>query len=302
MPTSTQSYAARMSEIVGDDPVVPSPGTSLTGKALGIDVGGTGVKAALVDLATGELVSSRVRLKTPIPATPDAVADTVRQVVETVGAESELPADLPVGCGLPGVVKLGRLLTASNIDKSWLDVQVEELMSKAIGRPVHALNDADAAGVAEMALGAGRGRSGTVLLLTIGTGIGSALFIDGVLVPNTELGHLEMNGKIAEVQVSGAARDRRGLKWKDWAAEFNDYLARVELYLWPDLILLSGGVSKAMEKYAHLLHSRAPIEPAHFLNTAGIIGAALSAGAAQGAAKAGTPAEAPAPASVTAST
>ena len=294
-----------MSETVRDDPIVPAPGTSLTGRALGIDVGGTGVKTALVDLASGELISSRVRLKTPLPATPSAVADTVRQVVDTVAAECDLPADLPVGCGLPGVVKFGRLLTATNIDKAWLDVEVEKLIGDALGREVHALNDADAAGVAEMALGAGRGVPGTVLLLTIGTGIGSALFIDGVLVPNTELGQLEFKGQMAEQLVSGAARDRRGLKWKAWAAEFNEYLARVELYLWPDLFIFSGGVSKSMAKFAPLLDCRAPFVAAHLLNTAGIIGAALSAGAARGAGAnppVEPPAGTPAPASASAST
>lgn len=264
-----------------DDPIVPSPGARLAGMALGIDVGGTGVKAALVDCASGTLISKRVRLKTPIPATPEAVAATIAEVVEGVAAEVELPPDLPVGCGLPGVVKYGRLLTASNIDKSWLDAPVEQIIGDALGRSVHALNDADAAGVAEMSLGAGRGKGGTVLLLTIGTGIGSALFIDGALVPNTELGHLEVNGRDAELELSGAARERRGLRWPEWALEFNAYLARVELYLWPDLLIFSGGVSKSLEKYAPYLETRAPVVAAHYLNTAGIVGAAMAAAAAR---------------------
>lgn len=263
-----------------DDPIVPAPGTRLHGPALGIDVGGTGVKAALVDLASGTLLSSRVRLKTPAPATPEAVAETIRLVVEGVAAEVDVPSDIPVGCGLPGVVKHGRLLTAANIDKSWIDAPVAEIVGRSIGRPVHALNDADAAGVAEMALGAGRDMGGTVLLLTIGTGIGSALFIDGALVPNTELGHLELGETDAEIQLSGAARERRGLSWREWAEEFNVYLARIELYLWPDLLIFSGGVSKSIDRYSAHLRTRAPVVPAHFLNAAGIIGAALSAAAA----------------------
>jgi polyphosphate glucokinase len=263
-----------------DDPIVPRPGVRLSGPALGIDVGGTGVKAALVELSTGELLTSRVRLKTPLPATPQAVLETVRRVVDGVAAEHDIPSDAPAGCGLPGVVKYGRLLTAANIDKAWVDTPVEEWLAEALGRPVHAVNDADAAGVAEMALGAGRDRGGTVLLLTLGTGIGSALFIDGHLVPNTEFGHLEFKGEDAESLVSGAARQRRGLSWQDWAAEFDEYLARLELYFSPDLFIFSGGVSKSMRKYAELLHTRAPIIAAEFLNLAGIIGAAMSAAAA----------------------
>jgi polyphosphate glucokinase len=168
-------------------------------------------------------------------------------------------------------------MTAANIDKGWLDVSAEELLGEALGRRVHLLNDADAAGIAEMTFGAGRAKPGVVLLLTLGTGIGSALFIDGRLVPNTELGHLELDGRVAEKRLSGAARERRGLKWPRWAAEFNEYLARLEAYLWPDLIILGGGVSKSFAKFGALLEARAPVVPAQFLNTAGIVGAALYA-------------------------
>ncbi|HUG47629.1 MAG TPA: ROK family protein [Candidatus Limnocylindria bacterium] len=243
--------------------------------ALGIDVGGTGVKAAVVDTNSGELLSNRIRLKTPVPATPQAVAQTTREIVDRLAAEGPLPADLPVGCGLPGVVKEGRVLTVANIDQGWLAVSAEEVLGDALGRRVIAINDADAAGIAEMRLGAGRDRPGTVILLTIGTGIGSAVFRDGVLLPNTEFGHLEMDGYAAETEWSGVARDRRGLKWKEWAAGFNGYLARVESYLWPDLLILSGGVSKSLVKFEAYLETRAPVVPAHFLNTAGIVGAAL---------------------------
>ena len=269
-----------------DDPLIPPPGTRLKGLALGIDVGGTGVKAALVDLATGRLASDRVREKTPQPATPEAVTATVASVVAQVLDGETVPDDLPVGCGLPGVVTEGILRTAANIDKSWEGVSVEGIVGEALGRRVLAINDADAAGLAELAYGAAEGVSGTVLLLTIGTGIGSALFIDGRLVPNTEFGHLEFHGKDAEARVSGAARSRRGLGWKRWAREFDDYLDRLELYFWPDLIILGGGVSKDMAKYEHLLTTRAPVKAAELLNVAGIVGAAYAGAASFGVAKA----------------
>jgi polyphosphate glucokinase len=245
---------------------------------LGIDVGGTGVKAALVDLSTGDLLSTRVREKTPSPATPELVIDIIVGVVARVEAERPISGDVPVGCGLPGVVKDGRVLTAANIDKAWAGVSAEELVGAALGgRRVHALNDADAAGLAEMRFGAGRGKAGTVLLLTIGTGIGSALFADGHLMRNTEFGHIEYRGKDVELRLSGAARERRGLTWAKWAAEFNIFLAQLERWFWPDQIIIGGGVSKAIDKYINLLQSRAPIVPAQFRNTAGIIGAALAA-------------------------
>ena len=253
----------------------------MAGKAervgLGIDIGGTGVKAALVNLTTGALVSRRVRIATPKPSTPDAIAQTVRQVVDTISADNALPEDLPVGAGLPAVIKRGQVMTAANIDKTWIGVSAAELLSDALGRRVVAINDADAAAIAEERLGAGRDVSGTVLLLTIGTGIGSGLLVDGRLVPNTEFGHIEIKGRDAERQLSGVARERRRLRWKAWAEEFNVYLAHLELYLWPDLIILGGGVSKVIDKYREYLTSRAPIVPAQFRNTAGIIGAALAA-------------------------
>lgn len=244
---------------------------------LGIDVGGTGVKAALVDLDTGTLESRRVRIATPKPSTPEAVAKTIRQVVEAVAADHPFPVDIPVGCGLPGVVKGGHMLTAANLDKGWIGVSAEKLIGEAIGLPVVPVNDADAAAIAESRFGAGRDATGTVLLLTIGTGIGSGLLVDGILVPNTEMGHIEFKGRDAERQLSGVARERRRLRWKAWAEQFSAYLARLELYFSPDLIILGGGVSKVMDKYREWLVARAPIVPAHFLNTSGIIGAALVA-------------------------
>ncbi len=235
-----------------DEPFIPAPGTRLEGMALGIDVGGTGVKAALVDLATAELVSDRVREKTPQPPKPGAVAETIRSVVGRVLADRQVPDDLAVGCGLPGVVKDGRLTTAANIGREWIGWPAEERIGAAIGRRVMIINDADAAGLAEVAYGAGEGVEGTVLLLTIGTGIGSGLFIDGALVPNTELGHIEVHGKDAETRLSGAARERRKLGWRPWANEFNFYLSHLEWYLQPDLIILGGGVSKEMSSFGEV--------------------------------------------------
>jgi polyphosphate glucokinase len=265
-----------------DDPPAPPPGTRLTGVALGIDVGGTGVKAGLVDLATAELVTDRIREKTPQPSKPEAVAATIGSVVSRVLAEHpDAPADLPVGCGLPGVVKDGRLTTAANIDHEWVGWPAEEGIAATIGRPVMIINDADAAGLAEVAYGAGEGVAGTLLLLTLGTGIGSALFIDGILVPNTELGHVELKGRDAESRISGASRERRGIGWKAWAREFDFYLSHLELYLQPDLIILGGGVSKEMARFGKYLEARAPIVTARYLNTSGIIGAAYAAAFAQ---------------------
>jgi len=245
--------------------------------ALGIDVGGTGVKAALVDVRSGDLVSRRVRLNTPKVSTPEAVLKTIAKVVKSVAEDHPFDPSVPVGCGLPGVVKDGRMLTAANLEKGWVGLSADDLVGSALGRRVHALNDADAAGVAEMRIGAGRDVRGTVLMLTVGTGIGSGLFRNGRLVPNTEFGHLELNGRDAETRLSGVARERRGLRWKAWAVEFSVYLERVEAYLWPDLIILGGGVSKVIDKYRRYLKSRAPIVAAHYLNTSGIIGAAMYA-------------------------
>jgi polyphosphate glucokinase len=261
------------------DPAIPVPGGRMAGVALGIDVGGTGVKAALVDLSTAELVGPRVREKTPQPSTPEAVAATIASVVTRVLMGQVMPEELPVGCGLPGIVKDGRLASAANIDPGWVGWPATDRIGEAIGRKVLIVNDADAAGVAELAYGAAEGRNGTVLLLTLGTGIGSALFIDGHLVPNTEFGHLEFHGQDAETLISGAARERRGLGWKVWTRQFNAYLARVELYFSPDLIILGGGVSKEWPKWGRMIKTRAELVTARFLNTSGIIGAAWAAAA-----------------------
>jgi len=263
----------------GADPILPPPTTRLSGPALGIDVGGTGVKAALVDLASAELLSPRIREKTPQPSTPEAVAQTIAGVVARVLDGREVPEVLPVGCGLPGIVKAGRLASAANIDPGWVGWPATENIGTAVGRPVFIVNDADAAGLAELAFGAARGRAGTVILLTLGTGIGSALFIDGRLVPNTEFGHLEFHGHDAETLISGAARERRKLGWKAWAKQFNLYLGRLELYFSPDLFIFGGGVSKEFPRWAKYLKTRAEVVSATYLNTSGIIGAAYAAGA-----------------------
>jgi polyphosphate glucokinase len=247
-------------------------------RAIGIDVGGTGVKAAVVDLATGELVSPRIREKTPQPSTPKAVIETIAGILDRLAEGGHLDPAMSAGAGLPGVVKRGRLMTAANIDKGWLDEPAEQALAERLGRPVRLVNDADAAGLAEVAFGAAHGVPGTVLLLTIGTGIGSALLVDGKLLDSTEFGHVPYRRKDAELWVSGAARERRGIGWRRWTGEFNEYLAMLEAWFWPDLIILGGGVSKEYAKYSKWLKSRAPIVTARFLNTAGIIGAALAAG------------------------
>ena len=257
---------------------VHAPAPPVPGSALGIDIGGTGVKAALVDVTTGELLSRRHRINTPKPSTPDAVAQAVKHVVGLVAAEHELTADIPVGVGIPGPIKDGVVMTAANIDKRWIGANAEKLISKALGgRRVFAINDADAAGLAEIRFGAGRDVAGTVLLLTVGTGIGSGLFVNGRLVPNTEFGHLEFRGRDAETRISGVARERRHTRWRAWANEFSAYLARIELYFRPDLIILGGGVSKELKKYQRWLVSNVPLVPAKFLNTSAIVGAAMYA-------------------------
>ena len=236
----------------------------------GIDVGGSGIKGAPVDPATGELARERERIPTPQPSTPDAV----------VGAIGELLREVPegrIGVTLPSVVVDGTALTAANIDPSWVGTDVRALLRSATGREAVVVNDADAAGLAEVRFGAARDVAGTVLVVTLGTGIGSALFRDGALVPNTELGHLELDGAEAEARASDAARKREDLSWADWAARVQRYLAHVDLLLRPDLVVLGGGVSKKAEHWLHLLDVRPPLVPAALKNDAGIVGAALLA-------------------------
>jgi len=267
------------------DVAVPAP------RAIGIDIGGTGVKGGVVDVRLGELVSPRIRRPTPQPSTPDAIMAVVSLVVDELIKGGWATDGMPAGCGLPGVVKLGRLTTAANIDQGWVNAPVQQQLADRLGRPVVIGNDADVAGMAEELFGAARGHAGTVLMLTLGTGIGSALFVDGRLVPNTEFGHLQFHGKEAEKLLSATARERRGLSWKRWAKDFNQYLAQVELYFGPDLIILGGGGSKVYAKYKPYLTTRAPIVTARLLNSAGIVGAALLGHAAAAEGTASLPAE-----------
>jgi polyphosphate glucokinase len=238
---------------------------------LGIDIGGSGVKGAPVDTALGELTEERHRVPTPQPADVTSIVDAVAEVTEKFTASAK------VGITFPGVVVDGVVRTAANVDPSWLDAPAAELFSARLGRPVSVLNDADAAGVAEVTFGAGRGQRGLVVMLTFGTGIGSALFLDGKLVPNTEFGHLELKGRDAELHASDRVREQDDLSWEKWAGRVQDYLRHVEMLLQPNLIIVGGGVSKKAEKFLPLIRLRTPVVPATLLNNAGIIGAAVIA-------------------------
>ena len=238
---------------------------------LGIDIGGSGIKGAPVDLNQGVLTAERLRIATPQPATPDAVADTVGRIIRHFNWTG------PVGCGLPSVVQNGVARTAANIDSSWIGTDVRTLLSQRTGCPVTVINDADAAGIAEMRFGAGRGRNGTILMVTVGTGLGTALFRDGTLVPNTELGHLLLNGKVAEKYASAAAREDLGLSYKTWAKRLDLYLHQLQSLFWPDLFILGGGISKKHEKFFPFLTIETEFLPAVLRNQAGIVGAALAA-------------------------
>ncbi|MFB4295204.1 polyphosphate--glucose phosphotransferase [Actinomadura sp. NTSP31] len=244
-------------------------------RMLGIDIGGSGIKGAPVEVSTGEFARERYRVATPQPSRPDAVVKVLAEVVEHFGWEG------PVGVTYPGVVIDGVTLSAANVSKHWLGLDAASLIADATGREITLLNDADAAGVAEMRLGAGRGRPGTVVVLTLGTGIGSALFTDGVLVPNTEFGHIQVNGKDAEIRASAKAREEHGLSWEKWAERLSEYLAHLEALISPSLIILGGGVSKKADRFVPLIEGvRAPIVPARLVNNAGIVGAAMAAAAA----------------------
>ncbi len=239
---------------------------------LGIDVGGSGIKGAPVDLASGALLAKRYRIPTPAGAKPGDVAEVVARIAR------HFDWDAPIGVGFPAAVLDGVVKTASNIHRSWLGVDAPQLLSDVTNCPVTVLNDADAAGLAEMRFGAGRGRRGTVFIVTIGTGLGTALFVDGHLVPNTELGHLEIRGKEAEKRASDAVRKRKKLTWKAWAKRFDEYLHTLERLFWPSLFILGGGASKKTEKFLPYLSVQAEVVPAQLRNEAGIVGAALAAG------------------------
>jgi polyphosphate glucokinase len=236
-----------------------------------VDIGGSGIKGAPVDIETGELLADRHRIVTPQPATPGAVADIVAEVVRHFDWHG------PVGCTFPAVVKHGVVLTAANVDDSWIGTDAGALFGARLGQLVTVMNDADLAGAAEMRFGAGRGVGGEVVMITLGTGIGSALFHDGVLLPNSELGHIEMDATDAEELASDRAREEDDLSWKAWGARVGSYLGRLEDLLWPDLFIIGGGVSKKADKFLQYIDIRTPVVPATLLNNAGIVGAALMA-------------------------
>ncbi|MGW2178830.1 polyphosphate--glucose phosphotransferase [Streptomyces sp. NPDC001732] len=238
----------------------------------GVDIGGSGIKGAPVDLDRGDLAQERHKVLTPHPATPKDVAECVAEVVGHFGWSG------PVGVTFPGVVAGGRTHTAANVDKGWIDLDARELLGDRLGMPVTILNDADAAGIAEMTFGAGRDRKGTVIVLTLGTGIGSALFTGGRLVPNTELGHLELNGRDAEKHASTKAREDEDLSWSHWARRLQKYLLHVEMLFSPELFVIGGGVSRKAAKFLPLIENvRAEVVPAQLQNNAGIVGAAMAA-------------------------
>jgi len=250
--------------------------------AIGVDIGGSGIKAGAVDLATGKLVGERFRMATPVPSTPEAVIDATATLVARIERSAAVRAargegPLPIGVGIPSVVVDGVTRSAANIDQAWIDYPAELELSRALGRPTTLVNDADAAGVAEMRFGAGVGKKGVVLVLTLGTGLGSGMFVDGILVPNTELGHMEIRGRDAERRSAAVARVRRGLSWKAWAADLDEHLIAMDKLFSPGLFILGGGVSKNAARFVPHLTVRVPIAPAELRNDAGIVGAAMVA-------------------------
>jgi polyphosphate glucokinase len=240
-------------------------------KTLGIDIGGSGIKGALVDVKNGVLAADRQRIPTPQPSKPEAVADVVAGIVKHFEWRG------PVGCTFPAIVKGGVTYSAANVDNAWIGANGQTLLASRTGCPVRLLNDADAAGIAEMKFGAGKDHNGVVIMLTFGTGIGSAIFVDGRLVPNTEFGHMEIRGKDAEDRASDRIRKDKDLSWAEWAGRVDEFLHRMELLFSPDLFIIGGGVSKKHENFLHLLNTQARIVPAKMRNWAGIIGAAMAA-------------------------
>ena len=264
--TDTSVPGSSDSDVAGPDD--PTPPTNL---GFGVDVGGSGIKGGIVDLDTGELVGERFKVLTPQPATPDAVARGVAEVV------AHFDWTGPVGVTLPGVVTDGIMRTAANIDKAWIGTDVYDLFSGYLGgRQVSVLNDADAAGMAEDAYGAGKGIAGVVMLLTFGTGIGSAILINGTLVPNTELGHLQVGKKEAEHQASSRVREEKGWSYEKWTEKVSEVLETYEALFWPNLFIAGGGISRKSDKWIPLLTNKTPVVPATLLNTAGIVGAAMA--------------------------
>lgn len=240
-------------------------------KILGIDIGGSGIKGAIVNTKLGKMKTKRYRIPTPNPATPDSVAQVIMKIVK------HFNWDGIIGVGFPGVVQNGVAMTAANLGEIWAGTNLNLLFSEITECPVYVVNDADAAGTAELKFGAGKGYKGVVMLITVGTGLGTVMFSDGKLVPNLELGHIILNGDDAEKYASDAARKNGNLNWDEWADRFNEYLARIEFLTWPDLIVIGGGASKKDDKFFQHLTTRAKVVPAELLNEAGIIGAAVAA-------------------------
>ncbi|MDN6328567.1 MAG: polyphosphate--glucose phosphotransferase [Brachybacterium sp.] len=242
-------------------------------KAFGIDIGGSGIKGAPVDLSTGELAADRIRIPTPQPSTPEAVADTVAELIASFDVET----DMPVGVTFPAVIKAGVAQTAANVDESWIGTDVDALLTERTGHDVFVVNDADAAGIAEMKFGAGRKIPGVVQVITLGTGVGSATFVDGTLVPNTELGHLLLHGASAERYMASSIKDEQDLDWETWAGRLQEYFSHLEFLFSPTRIIVGGGVSKKHKHFLPLLDLKAEIVPAKLRNEAGIVGAAVLA-------------------------
>jgi len=246
--------------------------------AVGVDVGGSGIKSAVVDVTTGTLVSTRLRVPTPQPSDPATVAPAIVRIVKRALIDAGIEVKgTPIGVTMPSVVIDGVTKSAANIDPGWIDYDLAGHLRSPLPGPVVVLNDADAAGLAEMRFGAGRGQGGVVFVLTLGTGLGSGMFNDGVLVPNTELGHMEIRGRDAERRSAAAARVRRGLSWKAWASDLDEHLHAIDKLFWPNLIILGGGVSKNADKFIPRLTVRPPVVPAKLRNDAGIVGAAMAA-------------------------
>lgn len=245
--------------------------TTTPERAIGIDIGGTGMKAGVVDLARGELIGDRVRIPTPKGARPPEVLDTARELVEMLGADA---GELPIGVCFPAIVKGGFTLSAANVSEEWIGLDADGLFGAALGRDIHFVNDADAAGLAELSFGSAKGQAGLTIMTTLGTGIGSAFLYDGRLVPNTELGHLEWQGESIERYAAASARERNGLSWAEWTERLQAFYTHIEFLFSPDLIVVGGGVSKNPEKFLPGIETRAPIVTAVHRNNAGIIGAA----------------------------
>lgn len=243
-------------------------------KAIGIDIGGTGIKGAVVNIKTGELVSERLRVETPAGGRPAEIAESVKGLIERLAAKKP---NLPVGICFPAVVVRGTTMSAANISDEWIGLDADALFTKALGRSVHVLNDADAAGIAEIRFGAGRDSRGLTIMTTLGTGIGTALFLGTKLVPNAELGHLQIEGMDYETQAAFSAKEREALSWGDWAVRLQKYYSHLEALLSPDLIIVGGGVSKDWQQFLPLLNLRTKIVPAEKRNSAGILGAAAMA-------------------------